>query len=352
MVLEHAYTIVTGMLVQLRALTEQAQHTEMSTARQLRDATRALDEVLAREQIAVSQHLPNARELAQQVQAQRAVCLHLEQQVQAARHMVKQLDQLVRQIEMSSTTLTDQPVTDGTASANDPWVMALRSQVILGREEERIRLAREVHDGPAQVLANALMLAEQSKHLLQQDRTAHLSGLLEQMCGSTRDGLHEVRQFIADLRPGIIAEQGLIAAIRDYVARYSNLHGTAVTLRLDDAVPRLPAETEIVLYRIVQEALQNAHKHARGAPVTVQLTTREGAVHLTVRDEGGGFDVKEVARRAGRESWGLTSMRERADMIGARLTVTSHRGRGTEVAVTVPAVVPARRPGAPALTQR
>lgn len=351
MVLEHAYTIVTGMLAQLRALTEQAQHAEQSTARQLRDATRALDEMLAREQIAASQHLPQARGLAQQVQALRAECTRLEQQAQAARHAVKQLDQLVRQIEMSSTTLTDQPVTDGAAQVNDPWVMALRSQVILGREEERIRLAREVHDGPAQVLANALMLAEQSKHLLQQERTAQLPVLLERMCGSTRDGLHEVRQFIADLRPGVIAEQGLVAAIRDYVERYRNLHGTAVTMRLDDTLPRLPTETEIVLYRIVQEALQNAHKHARGAPVTVQLVARAGAIHLTVRDEGGGFDVKEVARRAGRESWGLTSMRERADMIGARLTVTSHRGRGTEVAVAVPMAVPARGSGAPAPTQ-
>jgi len=115
----------------------------------------------------------------------------------------------------------------------------------------------------------------------------------------------------------------------------TNAYDARVSLDAEP-LPRLPNEVEIVLYRIVQEALQNAHKYARGAAITVRLA-REGAVlHLSIRDDGPGFDPHEVARRAGHSSWGLTSMRERAELIGARFTVTSRPGHGTEVSVVLP----------------
>ncbi|KPV49528.1 histidine kinase, partial [Kouleothrix aurantiaca] len=85
-----------------------------------------------------------------------------------------------------------------------------------------------------------------------------------------------------------------------------------------------------------QEALQNAHKYARGAPTLVRLLRQGNRLLLTVRDEGPGFDPHEVARRAGRSNWGLTSMRERAELIGARFSVASGIGQGTEVSVSVP----------------
>ena len=101
-------------------------------------------------------------------------------------------------------------------------------------------------------------------------------------------------------------------------------------------LPRLPRESDIVLYRIVQEALQNAHKYARGAQVVVRLSHRDGMLHLSIRDDGPGFDPHEVARRAGRSNWGLMSMRERAELIGARFSVASSPGHGTEVTVSLP----------------
>ncbi|HMQ32258.1 MAG TPA: sensor histidine kinase, partial [Chloroflexaceae bacterium] len=217
----------------------------------------------------------------------------------------------------------------------DPWAQALRAQVITGREEERARLAREVHDGPAQVLANALMGLERSQNLLASQRTDTLAGMLRQLSESAREGLREVRAFIADLRPGKLDEQGLAGALGDYLRRYRDTANAAVSFEADP-LPRLPAETEIVLYRIVQESLQNARKHARGAPVHVALSLANGRLTLTIRDEGPGFDPREVARRAGRESWGLTSMRERAELIGARFLVTSRPGHGTEVSLSLP----------------
>ena len=180
-----------------------------------------------------------------------------------------------------------------------------------------------------------MMGLERCQTLLATQRSEALATMLRQLGENAHDGLREVRVFIADLRPGRLDEQGLVGALDEYVRRYRDTVNAAVTLEADQ-LPRLPNETEIVLYRIVQESLQNARKHAPGAPVHVSLLVRQDRLALTVRDEGPGFDPREVARRAGRESWGLTSMRERAELIGARFVVTSRPGAGTEVAVSLP----------------
>jgi len=159
--------------------------------------------------------------------------------------------------------------------------------------------------------------------------------MLDRMREATRDGMREVRRFIADLRPGGIEEHGLAEALGNYLRGYINAYDARVALETEP-LPRLPSEVEIVLYRIVQEALQNAHKYARGANIIVRLTQQDRALHLSIRDDGPGFDPHEVVRRAGRSSWGLTSMRERAELIGARFTVASRPGQGTEVLVVLP----------------
>jgi two-component system sensor histidine kinase DegS len=133
----------------------------------------------------------------------------------------------------------------------------------------------------------------------------------------------------------MVRERGLGEAIREYLRGYVNAYPTQVQIDIEP-LPRLPEDVEIVLYRIVQEALQNAAKYASGAPLMVRLVRQNNQMVLTIRDEGPGFDPHEVARRAGRSNWGLTSMRERADMVGARLTVSSRPGHGTEVAVVMP----------------
>jgi two-component system, NarL family, sensor histidine kinase DegS len=185
------------------------------------------------------------------------------------------------------------------------------------------------------VLANALMGLERCQTLLAEQKVERLADMLRQLGENAREGLREVRGFIADLRPGKLDEHGLAGAVQEYVRRYRDTVNGAVTLEIAP-LPRLPAETQIVLYRIVQESLQNARKHARGAPVHVIITLRQDKLQLTVRDEGPGFDPREVARRAGSTSWGLTSMRERAELIGATYNVFTRAGAGTEVAVTLP----------------
>jgi two-component system, NarL family, sensor histidine kinase DegS len=326
-----AHAIVADQVGRLRALIASAQQRAAQLDVELRQAERALDEATTQYQFAAERKLPSAQGFAERERALRVTYDTLDREQQALRHALRQLDQLARQIDMSSSTL------DGSAEgeASDPWAQALRSQVIMGREQERFRLAREVHDGPAQVLANALMGLERCRNLLGNAQIEKLSSMLDRLTDNAREGLDEVRRFIADLRPNKLESEGLIPALKEYIRRYHDAINPQVTFETD-ALPRLSSEAEVVLYRIVQEALQNAHKHARGVPVHVNIAVQTGQVHLTVRDEGPGFDARVVARRAGRESWGLVSMRERAELVGARLTVSSRLGHGTEVSAIMP----------------
>jgi two-component system sensor histidine kinase DegS len=330
-VLAAAHRIVVAQLGQLRSLADAAQQRCDQITVALRQTERALDEVVTQCQFAVARNLPTAAELTGRERTLRSRCETLVRERQQMQHALKQLDQLVRQIDMSSATLSG----SNEDEAADPWMQALRAQIITGREEERARLAREVHDGPAQVLANTLMGLEQCYTLVQKQDLDRLGIMVDRLRGATRDGLHEVRRFIADLRPGRLDEQGLVAAVEEYTRRYRDAYNVQVMFEAD-ALPRLPIESEIVLYRIVQEALQNAHKHARGAAIHVTFTVRRGRLLLIIRDDGPGFDPHEVVRRAGRESWGLTSMRERAELIGARFVVASRPGHGAEVTVALP----------------
>lgn len=328
-VLQEAHAIVEQQQDRLRALAVVARQRCDTAAVALRQIERQLDEISVQHRAAVERRAPSVATLTKRLQDLRRQHEDAEQALHRQQHAHKQIEQLIRQIEMSSGSLTTSPAN------NDPWVLALRAQIIQGREEERVRLAREVHDGPAQVLANSLMVLETCYTLAQATTSEKLVTMLDRMRTATKEGLQDVRRFIADLRPGRLDELGLEAAIAEYVRGYTNAYGTRVHLE-SEPLPALNNETAIVLYRIMQESLQNAHKYARNAPITLRVLHQAGKITLVVRDEGPGFDVYEVARRAGRSSWGLTSMRERAEMIGARFTVSSRPGYGTEVMVVLP----------------
>ncbi|HMO56845.1 MAG TPA: sensor histidine kinase [Roseiflexaceae bacterium] len=326
-----AQAIVDEQMGRLRDLEQQARREIDTIGASLRQAERQLDEVTLQHRTALQLRTPHVAALGERMGQLRQRCEDLSLALNNQRHVSRQLDQLIRQIEMSSSSLTE--ITS--SSTSDPWALALRAQVIHGREEERVRLAREVHDGPAQVLANSLMLLETCAMLAQQSGSARLEQMIDRLRSATREGLGEVRRFIADLRPGAIHEHGLVEAMKEYLRGYMNAYSARVILEAD-TIPRLPDEAEIVLYRIVQETLQNVQKYARGATVTIRMSVTGQVLTLSIRDDGPGFDPHEVARRAGRSNWGLTSMRERAELIGARFAVSSKPGHGTEVRLTLP----------------
>jgi len=152
-----------------------------------------------------------------------------------------------------------------------------------------------------------------------------------------------VEHISRNLRPSVLDQLGLVAVLRTTTAEFADQTGLSVKLACGELASRLPADTELALYRILQEALENVRKHAHAGQVTVQLAKRDDLVLLAIKDDGIGFDLEP--RSAGRErkgDLGLLGMRERAASVGGALTVKSARRAGTEIEVCVP--VPPRAP--------
>ena len=218
---------------------------------------------------------------------------------------------------------------DGETLATD-----VQMRIVEAQESERSRLAQEVHDGPAQVLANAIFQVEYIERVIDTDlRTAKTE--LRFLRDLLRRELGSVRTFISQLRPPVLDELGLDGAITDAIGRVTALTGLAISADLAAPTDRLSAAQQTVVLRVLQEALQNVRKHGAASAVTVASAIDGDEWVLTVRDDGRGFDVGAVAAR-GRRNFGLQFMRERAELIGARFEVHSRPDGGTLVRLAIP----------------
>jgi signal transduction histidine kinase len=207
-------------------------------------------------------------------------------------------------------------------------------RIVESEEAERSRLAQEIHDGPAQSLSNAIFQVEYIERVLATDpllagtELRHLRVLLRRELG-------DMRAFISQLRPPLLDEVGLDAAIIDAVEHARTITGLTITTWLDGSADGLSESARTVVLRVVQEALQNVRKHASAANVTVSTSVGADGFVLEVRDDGRGFDSEAVAAQ-GRRHFGLQFMHERAELIGARLDVRSRPDGGTVVRLTIP----------------
>ena len=256
---------------------------------------------------------------------------------QTAYRRLKQLQLVVQHIESSAAYLLGSGIEpQGDHEQNESMEVAKR--VLDSLEAERERLYRDVHDGPAQVLANAIFdveylerIAERAPLEVRNTFRTELATLKTQF----RTSLDSVRAMIYDLRPPELSELELAEAMRNYASEWESRCGIKVLSTLDTTATELPPQHELAVYRVLQEALQNVHKHAHATTVGVvwQRSATSWALHVT--DDGGGFDLVKAARRA--KSVGLLSMRERAELIGGSLQVQSMPGKGTAVTLLLPA---------------
>jgi two-component system sensor histidine kinase UhpB len=208
------------------------------------------------------------------------------------------------------------------------------SQVISAQEEERKRISRELHDDTAQVLFAQLLRVAALKSSPNPEVRA-VAGALEDM---TVEALEGVRRLALELRPPALDDLGLTAALADLAQRFAEQLGIPVEFQARGARGRLPAEVELVLYRVAQEALTNVAKHARATVAAVDLDRGADDVSLSVRDNGGGFDPRGAT--GGGAGLGLFGMAERVSLVGGGVNIWSSPGRGTEVFAFVP--LPAR----------
>lgn len=323
-----AETLVEQFCERLDALLRQAQERRQALEVEARRRSRFLDELGVRLALARQGEFPSLN--VEALQAEEETVRREQQQTLAAlaeaTESARRLELLRRQVEMSGRSLRQTAL-----QPYDPWELALRSQVLYGREQERRALAREVHDGPAQVLSNAVMGLER----LRQAETPEESRVaVEELLRDLRLGLQEVRRFIYDLRPSPLAEESLGRQLERYIRDLETAYQVAVEFRWGAPPQDLSPEEKIAIYRIVQEALQNARRHARAGKISVEAYMEPHAWVVQVTDDGIGFDPTYPWHQE--DHWGLYGMQERAQLIGAELEVESRPGEGTAVRLRLP----------------
>ncbi len=212
----------------------------------------------------------------------------------------------------------------------------LLQQAISAQEEERKRIARELHDESAQVLATLIVEIGTAESLLAPTDQKAQAILSRAKVDATR-ALTEMRQMILDLRPSALDDLGLVAAVQWYAKTRLEAGGVKVNLKVDGDRRRLPATVETALFRIAQEALNNVLKHANARSATIVLTFAAGSVAITVEDDGRGFDISSLAaRKDPGHGLGLLGMRERAALLGGKASIESQPGRGSRISVEIP----------------
>jgi signal transduction histidine kinase len=207
----------------------------------------------------------------------------------------------------------------------------LLKKLMSAQEDERRRIARDLHDEIGQALTSLLIGLRTLAEAPSLEAARGHAGDLRRIAVAT---LEEVRRLARGLRPSVLDDLGLAAALERYAADYAQASGIAVEVRAEDlAACRLPEEVETALYRIAQEALTNAAKHGAARHARVVVRRRPAAVHLTVADDGRGFTCQPPD---GGEQLGLTGMHERAALLNGCVNVASEPGKGTEVTVRIP----------------
>jgi len=215
---------------------------------------------------------------------------------------------------------------------NAQRVHKLSHLILRAQEEERHRLARDLHDEAAQALTSLLV----HLRLLERAGTAEeAQQRVHELRELTAFALEDVRRVAVDLRPTILDDLGLAPALEWRVDEINKGDGVEATFSAGGLQARLPRDMELVLYRIGQEALNNIGRHAQANQVRVNLTQTDDRITLDVRDDGKGFDVAN-ARDETQRGLGLEGMRERISMIGGELAIESAVGRGTRVTAMAP----------------
>jgi signal transduction histidine kinase len=254
-----------------------------------------------------------------------------------------EMESIVRCIEMGATDYLTKPfdpvllyarIRGSLASLHEERMALLReqfAQVTAAQEEERQRLARELHDGLVPFLASMhIQLHTAGKRLAQEEHP--LADDIRQLAEQAQATSREIRRLVHDLRPVALDELGLVPALRQHLAQCEREHSLVIAFEADGG-QRLPAPAETALFRIVQEAVNNVVRHAQAQRVDVTLKRDVDHVRLRIMDDGLGFDTQRP--RSGR-GIGLWSMSERVEQLGGQFEVGSAPDQGTSVTAIVP----------------
>ena len=214
-------------------------------------------------------------------------------------------------------------------------IQSLGTSIIRAQEEERKRVAREIHDGPAQSMANIVMRAEFCLKLLEKDPPKIHEELLG-LISVVRNALQDIRKIIFDLRPMVLDDLGLAPALKRYIEQYHQEYGIYVEFTILGRERRLDTTLEVALFRIIQESLTNIKKHSKAKQVVIKAEFLADKVNIVIRDNGCGFNAEKVLAEKNQDGFGLIGMRERIQLLKGTLKIKSTLGQGTEIILSLP----------------
>ncbi|GEM01728.1 two-component system, NarL family, sensor histidine kinase DegS [Halolactibacillus halophilus] len=256
----------------------------------------------------------------------------IERRLRSIDDTIERAESLVGKVSIVLNYLTDdfKEITSLIEDAKEKQMFGLK--IIEAQEEERRRISREIHDGPAQMMANVLIRADIVDRTYRERSPEEALVEIKSMRKMVRESLYEVRRIIYNLRPMALDDLGIVPTIRKYLQTLSDYHDLVIHFHEQSNHERLEEKYEVAIFRLTQEAVQNAIKHAEASVIDVKLVVSKTRVNVSVKDDGKGFILYETKS----QSFGLIGMRERVDMLDGTLELTSNPGKGTHVFINIP----------------
>lgn len=272
------------------------------------------------------------RQFEKQLQSRRD---DLEKRLLVIDETIDRAEQLITQVSVVMTYLTSDLKEMGRALEDAELKQDFGLKIIEAQEEERKRLSREIHDGPAQMLANVMMRSDLIEKVYKEKGADEAMIEIKSFKKMVRSALYEVRRIIYDLRPMALDDLGLIPTLKKYLQTTEEYHKTAKILFFSSGQDRrLLTKYEVSLFRLIQESVQNALKHANANEIQVKIEIKNDMVTVMIKDDGKGFNLEEVKC----QSFGILGMRERIDLLEGELSIDSKVGMGTVVNMRIPLV--------------
>jgi len=256
----------------------------------------------------------------------------LEQLQSKEQNLEKYAEYLQKFLEVSEQVAYTGSSAEGSAPVGERTIV----RIIEAQENERLHLARQMHDGPAQRLTNLILQAEICERLFDTD-PAQARIELENLKNAVSATFQKTREFIFDLRPMMLDDLGLIPTLKRYIQGFEEKSGLSTHLTIVGKERRLPPYTEVTIFRVVQGLLKNTSQHANATYVQVSVNLEGEVVGVSVEDDGKGFDVDDaLASARQRKTLGIAAMQEQVEMLGGQIHFESGVGRGTKVKLEIP----------------
>lgn len=249
--------------------------------------------------------------------------------------IVKKAEKLVSQVGVAMDFLKGNlnDIFETIGDMNKKQLLGIK--IIEAQEEERMRVSREIHDGPAQSMANVVLKAELCEKLLSIDPNQSRAEL-QKLKDIVRTSLKDIRKIIYDLRPMSLDDLGLVPTIKRYIDRFIEETGINVELMVLNEQHEIDSIIEIACFRIIQEALNNIVKHSNAQDALIKIEQTPDKLHVIIKDNGIGFDMKNLKSKSGDSGFGLIGMKERAELLSGKLDIISTLGEGTRILLTIP----------------